>query len=324
MVAAKDINWISAGVLLTTPFMALYTLLYIPLYTKTAIWAVVYYFITGLDIPVLGPARHTMSLEKTNPTNPAPSTPRFPLPQTPLPTLAPGPSVPLGPTPFLPRPEASSCPKSWAPDSPQASAPPLPLSPTPRDGPRDGDPPDAIKPYVSRRARGPGPRRAVIAVPENLLHEVPLPLVKGAVGPRTGGASVDAVKERIDGAFLWCLPCHSWSFSSASFPRDGHGAVFGEAYQSQIETQFIDPSPHPPASIPPILAVVSRLPPSASAPPTSSTTFVVRDLPPPRTKMPVVIVHKVGTGVAPDDARKALNDHKRKIVGTVVRTCTRS
>ncbi|KAJ3279611.1 hypothetical protein HK104_001302 [Borealophlyctis nickersoniae] len=50
MVKLNQINWLSTGLLTITPVLALYSLLYIPLTFKTAVWSITYYFITGLGI----------------------------------------------------------------------------------------------------------------------------------------------------------------------------------------------------------------------------------------------------------------------------------
>ncbi|CAG8551115.1 20909_t:CDS:2, partial [Dentiscutata erythropus] len=46
----KHVNWIHAVLLLSTPLIALYGLLFIEIQRKTVIWAVFYYYITGLGI----------------------------------------------------------------------------------------------------------------------------------------------------------------------------------------------------------------------------------------------------------------------------------
>ena len=46
----KHINWLNVTVLILIPSAALYTAISTPLQLKTAIWAVAYYFITGIGI----------------------------------------------------------------------------------------------------------------------------------------------------------------------------------------------------------------------------------------------------------------------------------
>ncbi|BFZ62916.1 stearoyl-CoA 9-desaturase [Saitoella coloradoensis] len=46
----QHFNWLNVGVLSLPPLLGLYGLLYVPLQMKTAVWAVVYYFMTGLGI----------------------------------------------------------------------------------------------------------------------------------------------------------------------------------------------------------------------------------------------------------------------------------
>lgn len=46
----KHINWLNVTVLLIIPSAAMYTALSTPLQLKTALWAVAYYFITGIGI----------------------------------------------------------------------------------------------------------------------------------------------------------------------------------------------------------------------------------------------------------------------------------
>lgn len=46
--AYSEINWLSLAILTVTPAVAIYGFCTTPLYLKTAIWSVAYYFITGL------------------------------------------------------------------------------------------------------------------------------------------------------------------------------------------------------------------------------------------------------------------------------------
>ncbi|CAG8759362.1 36976_t:CDS:2, partial [Racocetra persica] len=46
----KHINWLHTSVLLSTPFIALYGFFTTDIQLKTLIWAIIYYFITGLGI----------------------------------------------------------------------------------------------------------------------------------------------------------------------------------------------------------------------------------------------------------------------------------
>ncbi|KAI8922029.1 hypothetical protein DFJ77DRAFT_445021 [Powellomyces hirtus] len=50
MVQLKDIDWIGSTVLVVTPFVALYTICYVPLCWQTAVWSLAYYYVTGLGI----------------------------------------------------------------------------------------------------------------------------------------------------------------------------------------------------------------------------------------------------------------------------------
>ncbi|KAJ3044619.1 hypothetical protein HDV00_001545 [Rhizophlyctis rosea] len=50
MPLTQRINWVSTIALVTTPLMAIYAFFYVPLSLKTAIWSVIYYFITGFGI----------------------------------------------------------------------------------------------------------------------------------------------------------------------------------------------------------------------------------------------------------------------------------
>ncbi|KAJ3016100.1 hypothetical protein HKX48_004191, partial [Thoreauomyces humboldtii] len=50
MIALKQVDWMGAGLLTTTPLLALYTIFFVPLCYKTAIWSIAYYFVTGLGI----------------------------------------------------------------------------------------------------------------------------------------------------------------------------------------------------------------------------------------------------------------------------------
>ncbi|CAG8672814.1 9349_t:CDS:1, partial [Dentiscutata erythropus] len=46
----KHINWLHASILLSTPFIALYGFFTTEIQLKTLIWAIIYYFVTGLGI----------------------------------------------------------------------------------------------------------------------------------------------------------------------------------------------------------------------------------------------------------------------------------
>eukprot|EP01125_Pyxidicula_operculata_P013469 TRINITY_DN4472_c0_g1_i1.p1 TRINITY_DN4472_c0_g1~~TRINITY_DN4472_c0_g1_i1.p1 ORF type:complete len:420 (+),score=64.42 TRINITY_DN4472_c0_g1_i1:1143-2402(+) len=46
----KRINWISSTVLIATPIMSIWALIYLPLCWKTAMWSIIYYFCTGFGI----------------------------------------------------------------------------------------------------------------------------------------------------------------------------------------------------------------------------------------------------------------------------------
>lgn len=44
------VNWLNVTLIIVIPMIGLYYSIYTPLYRKTAIWAVMYYFATGLGI----------------------------------------------------------------------------------------------------------------------------------------------------------------------------------------------------------------------------------------------------------------------------------
>ena len=44
----NDLNWLNVAILTVPPFLALYAILYVPLQTKTFLFSVFYYFVTGL------------------------------------------------------------------------------------------------------------------------------------------------------------------------------------------------------------------------------------------------------------------------------------
>lgn len=46
----REINWLNATILLVTPLMALYGVVYVRMRWETMLWAVVYYYFTGLGI----------------------------------------------------------------------------------------------------------------------------------------------------------------------------------------------------------------------------------------------------------------------------------
>ncbi|KAJ3144478.1 hypothetical protein HDU89_008215 [Geranomyces variabilis] len=50
MVRLNEIDWMGATLLTATPLMCVYSLFYVPLCWKTAVWSVIYYYITGLAI----------------------------------------------------------------------------------------------------------------------------------------------------------------------------------------------------------------------------------------------------------------------------------
>ncbi|KAJ3011136.1 hypothetical protein HKX48_007002 [Thoreauomyces humboldtii] len=50
MVNLKDVDWLGTAVLVATPFIALYTIFFVPLCWQTALWTLSYYFFTGLGI----------------------------------------------------------------------------------------------------------------------------------------------------------------------------------------------------------------------------------------------------------------------------------
>ncbi|KAI8917214.1 hypothetical protein DFJ77DRAFT_338189 [Powellomyces hirtus] len=50
MVHLRDIDWMGAIVLTSMPVLSLYTLFFVPLYWKTALWSLMYYYFTALGI----------------------------------------------------------------------------------------------------------------------------------------------------------------------------------------------------------------------------------------------------------------------------------
>jgi stearoyl-CoA desaturase (delta-9 desaturase) len=50
----RELEYVSCAVIIGLPLIALYGFLTVPLQRKTAVWAVAYYFITGLGAPTAG------------------------------------------------------------------------------------------------------------------------------------------------------------------------------------------------------------------------------------------------------------------------------
>ena len=46
----QRINWVSTIALVTTPILAVYSFFKVPLCWQTALWSVIYYFVTGFGI----------------------------------------------------------------------------------------------------------------------------------------------------------------------------------------------------------------------------------------------------------------------------------
>jgi stearoyl-CoA desaturase (Delta-9 desaturase) len=46
----KHINWLNTNTIITLPIVGLVLAIFTPLHTATAIWAIMYYFMTGLGI----------------------------------------------------------------------------------------------------------------------------------------------------------------------------------------------------------------------------------------------------------------------------------
>ena len=78
------LDWIHVPLLTVTPLLALYGIATVPLRWQTAVWSVVYYFLTGLGITA-GACRRRRVQTRRDRVNPRPRPPRTPAP---VPALA--------------------------------------------------------------------------------------------------------------------------------------------------------------------------------------------------------------------------------------------